>query len=63
MADYHFPVFGTQGGGLAREVNGSYIFVEPPPDFPNMTVGSEVPEEWGLVPANQAARDLELDDM
>lgn len=55
--DYNFPVYGTQGGGLAREVNGKFIFVEAPPgNFTNLTVGSEVPEEWSMVPANESAR-------
>jgi len=62
MADYNFPVFGTQGGGLVREVNNTFIFVEPPPDFPNLTTGSEMPEEWGIVPANALAQNLEWDE-
>lgn len=61
MADYNFPVYATQGGGLVREVKGSYIFVEPPPDFPGLTVGSEMHKEWGLIPANELARKQEED--
>lgn len=53
---YRFPIWGTQGGGLVREVNGAYVFVEPPPDFPNLTVGAIMPSEWGIAPANDLAR-------
>lgn len=52
---YDFPVYGTQGGGLAREVNGTFIFVTKP-DCPGLDVGDEVPREWGLVAANDLAR-------
>ena len=54
--NYNFAVFGTQGGGLVREVKGTFIFVEPPSDFPEFTVGSEMPEEWGIIAANELAR-------
>ena len=53
--DYNFPVWGTQGGGLAREANGKYIFVTKP-DCPGLDVGDEVPQEWDLQPANELAR-------
>ncbi len=53
--EYKYPVWGTQGGGLVREVNGTYIFVEKP-DCPELDVGDEMPEEWGIVPANHFAR-------
>ncbi|PIQ67349.1 hypothetical protein COY25_01345 [Candidatus Uhrbacteria bacterium CG_4_10_14_0_2_um_filter_41_7] len=52
---YNYPVWGTQGGGLVREVNGTYIFVEKP-DCPGLDVGDEMPEMWGIIPANQQAR-------
>jgi hypothetical protein len=58
MKHYKFPVYGTQGGGLAREVNGKYIFVEKP-DCPGLDIGDEVPEQWDLIPANQSAKDSE----
>ncbi len=60
MKDYNFPVYGTQGGGLAREVNGTFIFVEKP-DVSGLDVGDEVPEMWGLIPANALALDKERD--
>ena len=56
---YNFPVYGTQGGGLVREVSKNpfkYIFVEKP-DCPGLDVGDFMPEEWDLIPANQEARD------
>ena len=52
---YNYPVWGTQGGGLVREVNGTYIFVEKP-NCSGLDVGDEMPEEWGLIPANGHAR-------
>lgn len=52
---YRFPVWGTQGGGLVREVHGTYVFVKKP-DCPGLDVGDEMPEEWGVIPANAAAR-------
>ncbi len=51
---YNYPVWATQGGGLAREVGGKCIFIEEP-DCPGLDVGDEVPEEWGLAPANEMA--------
>ena len=53
--EYRYSVWGTQGGGLVREVNGTYIFVEKP-DCPSLDVGDEMPEEWGVIPANNHAR-------
>ena len=53
--NYPFPVYGTQGGGLARRSGSTLIFVEPPEGF-GFVVGSEVPEEWDFQPANQLAR-------
>ena len=58
--EYNFPVFGTQGGGLVREIKTTegykYIFVEKP-DCPGLDVGDFMPEEWGIASANQQARD------
>ena len=45
---YNFPVWGTQGGGLVREVERGrdrYIFVEKP-DCPGLDVGDFMPDEW-----------------
>jgi len=53
---YDYPVWGTQGGGLAREVDGTYVFVEAPPSIPSLEIGDEVPEEWDLIPANERAK-------
>jgi hypothetical protein len=52
----NYPVYGTQGGGLVREINGTLIFVAKP-DCPGLDVGDTMPEQWGIVPANQLARD------
>ncbi len=52
---YDFLVWGTQGGGLVREVNGTFVFVEKP-DCPGLDVGDEMPEEWGIIPANEQAQ-------
>ncbi len=60
IEDYNFPVFGAQGGGLAREVNGIMIFITDP-GCPGLTVGSKVPKKWGIVPANDLARQ-EIED-
>ncbi len=59
---FNYPVYGTQGGGLVRDVNGTCIFVEKP-DCPGLDVGDEMPKEWGIVPANDLARDeMERDE-
>lgn len=55
---YRFPVWGTQGGGLVREVGGKYIFVEKP-NCPGLDVGDELPEMWDLIPANSMAREAD----
>ena len=54
--DYRYAVWGTQGGGLVREVQGTFIFVEKP-QCPGLDVGDEMPQEWDIIPANQQARD------
>ncbi len=53
--EYHYAVWGTQGGGLVREVNGTYIFVTKP-NCPGLDVGDVMPDEWGVIPANRHAR-------
>ena len=52
---YNYPVWGTQGGGLVREVNGTFIFVEKP-NVAGLDVGDEMPEKWDTIPANELAR-------
>lgn len=54
--EYNFPVWGTQGGGLVRSVGDKFIFVTKS-DCPGLDIGDEMPEEWGIIPANQLARD------
>ena len=54
--EYKYPVWGTQDGGLVRQVNGTYVFVERP-DCSGLDVGDTMPDEWGVVPANRHARD------
>ncbi len=60
--EYSYPVYGTQGGGLVRWINGTYIFVEKP-DCPGLDIGDEMPEEWAddVAPANEHARQA-MDD-
>ena len=58
---YPYAVYGTQGGGLVRYQGGRYIFVEAPRNDPSLNVGDEMPAEWGIVAANEAAR-REMDD-
>lgn len=52
---YHFPVWATQGGGLVREIHGTFIFVTQP-DVRGLGIGDEMPEEWGIAPANKLAQ-------
>jgi len=56
---YNFPVFGTQGGGLVREIKTDkgykYIFVEAPPAGMGLDVGNFMPEQWGIIAANRQA--------
>lgn len=55
---YNFPVFGTQGGGLVRQVaRNTYIFVEKP-ECPGLDIGDYMPEEWGIIAANRQATEL-----
>jgi hypothetical protein len=55
----NYAVWATQGGGLVRETGGIFIFIEPPEW--GFQVGDEMPEEWGIAPANDAAQ-AEWDD-
>jgi len=42
--------FTTQGGGKAVEGPGtSYVWAEPPKEFPEMKIGDPIPEEWSVV--------------
>jgi len=50
----NYPIWGTQGGGVVREVDGVYIFIETP-DCPGLEVGDNMPAEWGIIPANDFA--------
>lgn len=58
------PIFFTQGGGLVEEVvvGEVYRFVEAPPSCPMFQIGDTMPAEWGIMPANVAARRLMEDD-
>ena len=56
MKDYKYPVYATQGGGLARFVGETLIFVEVPSAGMGLDVGDEVPLEWDYQPANELAR-------
>ncbi len=53
--EYSYPVYGTQGGGLVRWDNDTFIFVEKP-GCPGLGVGDEMPKGWGVTPANEHAR-------
>jgi hypothetical protein len=58
--EYNFPVWGTQGGGLVREVSRNpyrYVFVEAPPEGMGLGVDDFMPEEWDIIPANRQARE------
>lgn len=48
---YSYPVWGTDGGGLVCRLDGTYVFVEEPASR-GFDVDDEMPEEWGLTPAN-----------
>jgi hypothetical protein len=53
---YNFPVFATQGGGLAQKLGKSFVFVEAP-DCPGLSVGDLVPEEWEIAATDDQSRD------
>ena len=63
---YNFPVFGTQGGGLVRELKTNsgykYIFVEAPPQGMGLGIGDFMPEQWDIIPANKQAREAIKED-
>lgn len=59
MVDFPFAVWGTQGGGLVGWVGGYYVFVTDS-GCPGFKVGDVMPMEWGVEPANGAARDEEF---
>ena len=52
--EYRFPVYGTQGGGLVRQIGDKFIFMTKP-DCPGLDVGDEMPREWGIAAANDLA--------
>ncbi len=52
---FKYAVWYTQGGGLVRRVGGQHIFVEKPHPSVGLDVGDDMPEEWGLAPANDIA--------
>lgn len=52
--NYGYPVWATQGGGLVRESGSGFVFIEKP-DCLGLDVGDTMPDEWGLVPANDLA--------
>ncbi len=58
---YDFAVWGTNGGGLVREAGsdnlGVYIFITDP-GVEGLRVGSAMPDQWSIAPANKRARDL-----
>lgn len=58
--EYDYAVWGTQGGGLVREVHGTCIFIENP-DHSGLGVGDEMPKEWDTIPANDLAIDADWD--
>lgn len=43
-------LYHTQGGGTVEwdTTNRNYVFVKPPPDFPNIKAGDFIPEGWGI---------------
>lgn len=53
---YPFPVWGTQGGGLAEKKGGQYYFIEAP-NCPGLEIGDQVPDEWDLAPARGVGAD------
>lgn len=53
---YDFPVWATQGGGLVQKTDPGFVFVEEP-NVNGYAIGDEMPEDWGIIPANAAARE------
>jgi hypothetical protein len=60
QTEYKFPVYGTQGGGLAKFVGRTLVWVEVPAAFPHFCVGTPIPDEWDYQPANEAARNADI---
>tara|TARA_B100000745_G_scaffold271617_1_gene199099 strand:- start:86 stop:358 length:273 start_codon:yes stop_codon:yes gene_type:complete len=58
-SDDNKPVakWATQGGGLAAGGKGERLIFIEAPDCPGLDVGDPVPEEWGLIPVNDAAHE------
>ncbi len=54
---YSFPVFETQNGGLVRADNDNFIFIEEP-NCHGLGIGDEMPIEWRITPANEAAQSI-----
>ena len=50
------PIFATQGGGYAVYEHGQYVWHSEIPNFIFARVGDSIPEEWTVVPVNDAAR-------
>lgn len=61
LSQLNFAVFATQGGGLARESNGTFVWYEVPEKSPEFRVGDPIPAQWGTAPANSAAHEEMLD--
>jgi hypothetical protein len=55
MKEYPYAVWTTQGGGLVKEVNETFVFVEVPEGM-GLEVGDALPDQWDLIPANELAR-------
>lgn len=56
------PLYATQGGGYATFTDGQYVWHSEIPEFmDDAKVGDPIPEEWDIIPINEAAR-LELED-
>ncbi len=57
---YPFPVWGTQGGGLAKWNGYYHEFVDPPEGY---KVGDKVPDKWSLAAANNLAQEEDLKEL
>lgn len=58
MSECEYPLFATYGGGRARATRcGDVIFIVAPqcPDQ-DLSVGDDVPYDWGLEPINEEGR-------
>lgn len=49
-----YPVYATQGGGLVRPVDDTFVFITSS-NVPGLEVGDIMPTEWGIIPANKWA--------